>query len=154
MTEAFVVRSVHEKDFAQWKVLWDGYNAFYGRKDATALPLAITQLTWSRFFHAAEPVHALVAMDGERMLGLVHYIFHRSTIYENPTCYLQDLFTIEAARRTGVGRALIEAVYEKARAAGTVRVYWNTHETNASAMRLYDQVAARSGFLQYAKLVR
>jgi GNAT superfamily N-acetyltransferase len=154
VNQDFAVRPVQESDHAQWKLLWDGYNAFYGRKDATALPLAITQMTWSRFFDAAEPVHALVAMDGERMLGMVHYIFHRSTIYLAPTCYLQDLFTVEAARGAGVGRALIEAVYEKAREAGTVRVYWNTHETNATAMRLYDKVAARSGFLQYAKVVR
>ena len=67
------------------------------------------------------------------------------------TCYLQDLFTASGARKTGVGRALIEAVYERARAAGSPRVYWQTKEDNAIARRLYDQVAAATGFIVYAK---
>ena len=68
-----------------------------------------------------------------------------------PTCYLQDLFTAESARGQGVGRALIETVYERARAAGSQRVYWHTHETNRTAQALYDRVAERSGFIVYRK---
>jgi GNAT superfamily N-acetyltransferase len=145
------VRAVVPEDFAAWKVLWDGYNAFYGRVGPTALPLEITHMTWSRFFDAHEPVHAMVAEDSARLVGLVHYLFHRSTILIGPTCYLQDLFTDETVRGKGIGRALIEAVYERARTAGARRVYWQTHETNAVAMRLYDKVAERSGFVVYRK---
>jgi GNAT superfamily N-acetyltransferase len=149
------VRAVARDDYAQWKPLWDGYNAFYGRSGPTALPDEITQTTWSRFFDAYEPVHALVAESGHpgetRLAGIVHYIFHRSTTFLGPTCYLQDLFTTSALRGRGVGRALIEAVYEKARAAGCPRVYWLTHETNTTAMALYDKVAEKSGFVQYRK---
>ena len=151
MSDAVIVRSVAPADFAQWKPLWDGYNSFYGRMGATALPDEITQATWSRFFDAGEPVHALVAEKDGQLIGLVHYILHRSTISIAPTCYLQDLFTVESARRQGVGRSLIEAVYERARAAGSSRVYWQTHETNLVGMRLYDQVAERSGFIVYRK---
>jgi GNAT superfamily N-acetyltransferase len=145
------VRAVARDDYAQWKPLWDGYNAFYGRSGPTALPDEITQTTWSRFFDAYEPVHALVAESDGKLVGLVHYIFHRSTTFLGPTCYLQDLFTTSAMRGRGVGRALIEAVYEKARAAGCPRVYWLTHETNTTAMALYDKVAEKSGFVQYRK---
>jgi GNAT superfamily N-acetyltransferase len=81
----------------------------------------------------------------------VHYIFHRTTISIAPTCYLQDLFTRESTRGKGVGRKLIEAVYEQARIAGSSRVYWLTHETNSTAMQLYDKVAERSGFVVYRK---
>jgi GNAT superfamily N-acetyltransferase len=147
----FTVRPVAREDFDAWKVLWDGYNAFYGRAGPTALPLEITQMTWSRFFDAYEPVHALVAENGGKIVGLVHYLFHRSTTMIGPTCYLQDLFTDETVRGRGIGRSLIEAVYERARTAGAKRVYWQTHETNTVAMRLYDKVAARSGFLVYQK---
>jgi GNAT superfamily N-acetyltransferase len=108
-------------------------------------------MTWSRFFDAYEPVHALVAEESGRLLGLVHYIFHRSTISIAPTCYLQDLFTHESARDMGVGRALIEEVYRRAARAGSSRVYWLTHETNAIAMKLYDKVAEKSGFIVYRK---
>lgn len=145
------VRSVALQDFKAWKVLWDGYNTFYGRSGSTALPDEITQMTWARFFDAYEPVHALVAENSDGLVGLVHYIFHRNTTMLGPTCYLQDLFTAEAARGQGVGHLLIEAVYEQARNAGAKRVYWHTHETNTVAMRLYDHIADRPGFVMYSK---
>jgi GNAT superfamily N-acetyltransferase len=146
-----MVRAVARKDFKQWNILWEGYNTFYGRSGATALPLEITMMTWSRFFDAYEPVHALVAESAGELLGLTHYLFHRNTIQIEPSCYLQDLFTLESARGNGVGRALIEAVYERAKAAGVKRVYWHTHETNLVAMRLYDQVAKNPGAVMYRK---
>ena len=148
-----VVRDIAVGDFDAWKPLWDGYNAFYGRSGETALPEAITHSTWARFFDADEPVHALVAERDGQMLGLAHYLFHRSTTSVGNSCYLQDLFTVEAARGLGVGRALIEAVYERAQQAGSPRVYWQTHETNVTAMRLYDKVADKSGFVVYRKLL-
>jgi GNAT superfamily N-acetyltransferase len=141
------VRPVTQTDLAQWEILWEGYNTFYQR----ILPPAITRTTWSRFFDDNEPVHALVAEKDRRLLGLVHYLFHRSTTLIGPTCYLQDLFTVEEARGQGVGRALIEAVYERAKSAGSLRVYWQTHETNRTAIALYDKIAERSGFLVYRK---
>lgn len=149
MSSSFVVRSAAPGDFDQWEPLWEGYNVFYKR---TVAP-EITRMTWSRFFDGYEPVHALVAEEDGRLLGLVHYIFHRNTAMLGPVCYLQDLFTAELARGRGIGRALIEAVYERARAAGSPRVYWQTHETNATAMKLYDKVAERSGFVVYRKQV-
>jgi GNAT superfamily N-acetyltransferase len=149
----FLIRTVEPDEFAKWKPLWDGYNAFYGRKDETALPEDITARTWARFFDAYEPIHALVADQKGQLLGLVHYIFHRSTIAPTTNCYLQDLFTLESARGRGVGRALIEEVYRRAQIAGSSRVYWHTHETNETAMQLYDKVAEKSGFVVYRKLL-
>jgi GNAT superfamily N-acetyltransferase len=151
VTQSVAVRAVRREDFAAWKPLWDAYNAFYGRAGSTALPLEVTETTWSRFFDEYEPMYALVAEQSGTLLGLAHFLYHRSTTQVSPTCYLQDLFTTEAARGRGVGRSLIDAVYERARTAGSVRVYWQTHETNTVAMRLYDKVAQRSGFLVYRK---
>jgi GNAT superfamily N-acetyltransferase len=151
MPNDLIVRDIGRGDYEQWRPLWDGYNAFYKRAGPTALAEEITATTWSRFFDAYEPVHAFVAERDGRLLGLVHYIYHRTTAFIGPTCYLQDLFTAEPARGQGVGRALIEAVYARAGAAGCQRVYWLTHETNATAMRLYDAVAEKSGFVQYRK---
>jgi GNAT superfamily N-acetyltransferase len=153
MTVAVTVRSVRPDDFDQWLPLWDGINAFYGRTGATALAPEITRTTWGRFFDPAEPVHALVAESEGRLLGLAHYLFHRSTIMLAPTCYLQDLFTDMTQRRNGVARALIDTVYDAARAAGSSRVYWHTQETNRTARQLYDQVAEDSGFVVYRKQV-
>ena len=141
------IRPLAPSDRADWEPLWQGYQAFY----QVTIPPETTALTWSRFFDGIEPVNALVAEEAGRLVGLVHYIFHRNTWMAGPVCYLQDLFTSEAARGKGVGRALIEAVYGKAREAGSPRVYWLTHETNAQAMALYDKVAEQSGFVQYRK---
>jgi GNAT superfamily N-acetyltransferase len=146
------IRPVQLQDFDQWKVLWDGYNAFYERVGPTALPEAITQSTWQRFFDAYEPVHALVAEEDGRLLGLVHYLYHRSTTSIGPNCYLQDLFTAEAARGKGVGRALIDAVIDISKAAGCGRLYWHTRESNVTAQRLYNQVAEGGGVMVYRKI--
>jgi GNAT superfamily N-acetyltransferase len=152
MSDDLSIRPVSRLDYDQWLPLWDGYNTFYGRSGATALSPDITAMTWARFFDAYEPVRGLVAESGGQLLGLTHYLFHRSTTAIDPTCYLQDLFTAAAARGKGVGRALINRVYEQARLAGAQRVYWQTHETNLTAMQLYDKVAERSGFVVYRKL--
>jgi GNAT superfamily N-acetyltransferase len=145
------IRDLVPSDHAQWLPLWEGYNAFYGRSGPTALPPEITATTWQRFFDEGEPMHALVAELDGRLVGLTHYLFHRSTTLLAPICYLQDLFTVPEMRRTGVGRTLIEAVYRRAAQAGSARVYWQTHETNLVAQRLYDQVAERSGFIVYRR---
>lgn len=149
MTDTLAIRDIARGDYSQWLPLWDGYNAFYGRSGPTALPADITGTTWARFFDAHEPVHALVAEGGGKLLGIAHYLFHRSTTAIGPTCYLQDLFTAPASRGKGVGRALIGEVCKRARAAGASRVYWQTHETNHTAMQLYDKVAEKSGFVVY-----
>jgi len=148
---AVLVRAAAHADYDHWRQLWDGYNEFYGRSGATALGEEITAVTWDRFFDESEPVHCLVAERSGRLVGLTHYLFHRSTTAIQPICYLQDLFTAADARGKGIGRALIEAVYDRARAAGSPRVYWQTHETNLTAQRLYETIAERSGFIVYRK---
>lgn len=145
------VRRLIEADLARWRPLWDSYNAFYGREGTTALPEAVTRATWERFFDPNEPVFGLIAESGGAPVGLAHYLFHRSTMRIEPICYLNDLFTEPSLRGGGIGRALIAAVYEAARAAGSRRVYWQTQESNAVARTLYDKVAARSGFIVYGQ---
>ena len=146
-----IVRDVKPADFEAWLPLWLGYNAFYGRSGDTALDAAVTDQTWARFFDPAEPVNGLVAQMDGRLVGLAHFIYHRVTTSITPTCYLNYLFTDETVRGAGIGRVLIDELYRRAAAAGSPRVYWLTHETNATAMRLYDKVAHRSGFVQYAQ---
>ena len=115
MSEELTIRQILRSDYDGWRPLWDGYNAFYGRSGPTALPERVTQATWERFFNASEPVNALVAEESGRLVGIVHYVFHRSTTRLHDVCYLQDLFTAEHLRGRGIGRRLIDAVYEAAR---------------------------------------
>ena len=152
MQDNLIIRTARKRDFDAWLTLWDGYNAFYGRSGSTALPMEITLSTWSRFFDAYEPMHAMVAELDGKLVGLVHFLYHRHTTLKGPTCYLQDLFTDPSLRGRGIGRTLIEAVYEQARTDGVDRVYWQTHETNHTAMALYNQVAEKTGFVIYRKL--
>ncbi|MBR7780407.1 GNAT family N-acetyltransferase [Undibacterium rugosum] len=151
MSDQLVIRCVSKDDFPEWLTLWEGYNKFYGRHGETALDPEITRSTWARFFDEHEPMQAMVAERSGKLLGLVHFIYHRSTIQIKPVCYLQDLFTVDHARGMGVGRALINAVYNTAKAVGIQRVYWQTQETNTIAMQLYDQMAQKIPFVVYHK---
>ncbi len=148
MSERVSIRPVGEDERAAWEPLWQGYLAFY----KTKLPPENTDVAWKRFHDANEPMFLLGAYVDGKLTGIVHYIFHRSTWTPGNYCYLQDLFVAESGRGHGLGRALIEAVYDKARQAGASRVYWLTQTTNAQARILYDQVADDSGFMQYRKV--
>jgi GNAT superfamily N-acetyltransferase len=142
------IRPLRLDERADWEPLWKGYQLFY----KVVIPEETTRVTWTRLHDPAEPMEALGAyMDG-RLRGIAHYLFHRSCWTIGNYCYLQDLFVAETARHLGLGRALIAAVEERARRAGASRLYWLTHESNAAARGLYDQLAERSGFIQYRKL--
>lgn len=142
------VRPLTTQDREQWLELWRGYLHFY----QTQLSQDVTDLTWSRILDPEAPIHGLCADDGSgELLGIVHYLFHPVTGAAGPRCYLEDLFTSPAARGRGVGRALIESVYAAADARGADQVYWLTQEFNATARRLYDQVAQATPFMKYRR---
>lgn len=141
------IRRVAASDFPRWLPLWQGYQRFY----RVEIPSQVTQRTWERLLDRAEPMECAVSeLDGE-LVGLVHYVFHRSTWTTGDYCYLQDLFVQQARRGAGEGRRLIQHVYDAAGAHGASRVHWLTHETNTDAMKLYAKVADRSGFVQYRR---
>ena len=144
-----VIRPIGEDERDAWNPLWADYLAFY----KTTLTRDISDLAWSRFHDPDEPIFALGGyVDGE-LLGIAHYLFHRSTWATHRYCYLEDLFVADAARGKGLGRALIEAVYARAEAANASRVYWLTQSNNAQARALYDKVADNLGFIQYRKVI-
>lgn len=143
-----VIRPVGADERAAWEPLWKGYLDFY----KTSVPKEVYDTTWARLHDANEPMGLLGAYVDGKLLGIVHYLYHRSCWTIGNYCYLQDLFVAEGARKLGLGRALIEAVYKQARTDGASRVHWLTHETNATARALYDTLADRPGFIQYRKL--
>ena len=139
------VRPLVAADREDWEHLARGYKAFY----ESVLPDAAYERTWQRLLQR-DGIHGLGAWLDGRLVGITHFLFHTG-IWSPRACYLEDLFVAPAARGRGVARALIEAVAAEAREAGTRRLYWLTHETNATARALYDQVAKRSGFLEYER---
>ncbi|MDH4655925.1 MULTISPECIES: GNAT family N-acetyltransferase [unclassified Pseudomonas] len=143
------IRPLSAADHAAWLPLWQGYQRFY----KTEIPAETTAVTWQRFLDPAEPMHAALAWQGGKAVGLVHFIYHRSCWTVGDYCYLQDLYVAEGLRGGGIGRQLIEHVYAQARTTGVSRVHWLTHETNTDAMQLYDRIADRSGFVQYRKIL-
>jgi GNAT superfamily N-acetyltransferase len=144
---AIAVRRLAVSDRVAWESLWRGYQDFY----EISLTQEASDLTWSRFHDPDEPVDAFGAFDGLRLVGIAHTVLHRSCWTSGDYCLLQDLFVREDCRGSGIGRTLIDAVYRFAADRGASRVYWLTHETNEPAMRLYDGVAQKSGFIQYRK---
>ncbi|HUE91668.1 GNAT family N-acetyltransferase [Pseudomonas sp.] len=142
------IRPASTADHAAWLPLWQGYLDFYQAEIAAE----VSTITWQRFLDPAEPMHAALAWQDGRAVGLVHFIYHRSCWTVGDYCYLQDLFVADGLRGDGIGRLLIEHVYAQARAAGASRVHWLTQESNSNARQLYDRIADRSGFIQYRKL--
>jgi GNAT superfamily N-acetyltransferase len=147
MTLEVNIRPLEATDQSAWLPLWQGYQDFY----RVSIPDGVTSTTWPRLLDPTEPVYGALAWNGDKALGMVHFIQHRSCWTAGDYCYLQDLFVAEARRGSGIGRKLIEHVYAMAAGLGCARVYWLTHETNQAAMRLYDRVATRSGFIQYRR---
>lgn len=138
------ITGIGEADRARWNELWRAYLTFY----KTELPPAQYDFTWTRLHDGRMHGRAVRDADG-RMVGLVHFLFHEHGWTPGPACYLQDLFVEPATRGSGAGRALIEAVAQVARERGASRLYWLTHETNATARQLYDRLARNSGFIVY-----
>jgi GNAT superfamily N-acetyltransferase len=140
------VRPLLKTDHDDWRRLWTAYLEFYN----TVLPEEVYAVTWRRLFDDGpfEPKGFIALADG-RAVGLTHYLFHRSCWAEADNCYLQDLFADSHVRGKGIGAALIKAVQDAAAERGVTNVYWMTHETNATARRLYDHVARRTGFIEY-----
>lgn len=135
-------------DFDEWLPLWRGYQTFY----EVDIPMETTRTTFARLTGGSEPMGAFVARDGTGdAIGIVHWITHRSCWTTGDYCYLQDLYVADGVRGGGVGRKLIEAVYDVAHKRGCSRVHWLTQFTNERAMILYDKIATKSGFLQYVK---
>lgn len=137
------VQPLAAADRMEWEVLARAYKDFYG----TVLPASSYEATWNRLLRQ-DGIHGLGARMGGRVVGITHYLFHTG-IWSPRACYLEDLFVAPAERGRGIARALIESVAELARAEGAERLYWLTHETNATARGLYDRVARYSGFVEY-----
>ena len=140
-----VIRSINAGDRAAWEPLWAAYLSFYER----VLPREITELTWRRLT-TNDGVFGFLAVQGDtEAVGLVHFVYHPTTWSAGGNCYLEDLFVVPAARGQRVGRRLIAAVADAAKARGASVLYWQTEEFNGTARRLYERVAKRSPFIRY-----
>ncbi len=143
-----LVRPLRPDERQAWEPFWQAYLTFY---ESSVSP-ETTDILWARLHDAREPMFVLGAFHGAQLIGIVHYLFHRSCWTIGDYCYLQDLYVSEEARGRGVGRALIAAVEQAAREKGASRVHWLTKEDNHTARALYETLADRSGFIQYRKL--
>lgn len=149
MTEpGTAIRHLQAADETEWRRLWTLYLEYY----ESTVPEEVYQSTFVRLLSGeANEYRCLLALRGDQPIGLAHYLFHRSCWEVENVCYLQDLYVDESERGKSVGRALIEAVYEKADEAGCPEVYWMTQHFNQAGRRLYDRVAGVTPFIIYER---
>jgi GNAT superfamily N-acetyltransferase len=148
MSQSTIIRPLRAADEADWRRLWTGYLEFY----KTSVPEIVYRTTFARLLGGdPQDFHGLVAEQGGRVIGLTHYLFHRHCWRVENVVYLQDLYVDPEVRGTGAGRALIEAVYAAADAAGCPSVYWLTQDFNATARQLYDRIAKVTPFIRYQR---
>lgn len=145
---SMIIRPLEAGDEAAWRELWTGYLTFY----ETSVPEAVYASTFARLLgDDPQDFHGLLALVDGVPVGLVHYVFHRHCWRIENVCYLQDLYAAPEARGTGVGRALIEAVYAAADAEGAPNVYWMTQDFNTTARQLYDRIGTQTPFIKYQR---
>ncbi len=145
-TSEVTVRPLRPQDEAQWRALWTAYLEFYH----TSVPEEVYQTLFERLLgDAQQDFHCFVAEQNGRLVGLTHYVFHPHAWKIEPVCYLQDLFADPDVRGLGIGRKLIEAVYQAADNAGAPSVYWLTQDNNTVARQLYDRIGQLTPFLRY-----
>ncbi|MGR3614681.1 MAG: GNAT family N-acetyltransferase [Paracoccaceae bacterium] len=148
MTNSIHIRPLHADDQEAWNRLWCGYLEYY----ETTVPSDVYDSTFSRLLgDDPQDFSCLVAEQNGTLVGLTHYLFHRHAWKIENICYLQDLYATPETRGTGVGRALIEAVYEAADRAGAPSVYWLTQDFNATARQLYDRIGKLTPFIRYQR---
>ncbi|MGH1425288.1 MAG: GNAT family N-acetyltransferase [Pseudooceanicola sp.] len=146
--QSLTVRPIKDADRVEWERLWDLYLDFYG----TGVSQDVRDTYFARLLgDDAQDFNGFLALLDGKPVGLVHYLFHRHGWKIENVCYLQDLYALPETRGTGVGRALIEAVYQAADDAGAPSVYWLTQEGNATARRLYDRIAKATDFIKYQR---
>lgn len=139
------IRAIEEKDKDQWLNLWAGYLEFY----KSTISIEQTELTWKRLINNELKMFGFVAENEEGVIGFTHCLFRPSTWTETDYCYLEDLFVDPLIRGKGVGRALMDKVFELAREKKSKRVYWTTQEFNKTARVLYDSITPVSEYVQY-----
>jgi GNAT superfamily N-acetyltransferase len=145
---SLLIRSLQASDEADWRRLWTLYLAFY----ETTVGEEVYQTTFERLVSGdANEYSGFIALVDDRPVGITHYLFHRHCWRVENVCYLQDLYVDAETRGTGVGRALIEAVYEAADDAGCPSVYWLTQHFNEAGRRLYDRIGELTPFIKYVR---
>ena len=142
------IRPLAQSDEGAWRTLWKAYLEYY----ETSLPDEVYQTTFERLLGPDHPhQNALIAEQSGLPVGLVHYIYHAHNWRLEDVCYLQDLYADPSVRGTGVGRALIEAVYKAADIDGHPAVYWMTQDFNHTARQLYDRIGTLTPFIKYSR---
>jgi GNAT superfamily N-acetyltransferase len=144
------IRPVELKDADDWLILWAGYLEFY----KTEISEEQTQLTWQRLNDSGVGMCGLVAELDGKVVGLAHYSFTYSSWAKAPHLYLEDLFVNPEHRGSGIGKALIIALEEPAKARGSEKIYWETHKDNKVARSLYEGIAELSEFVTYSREVK
>ena len=143
---SLTVRELRQEDYLEWENLWQGYLSFY----RVTLAEDVTRETWNRLHDDAFDIHGLSAADEtDKILGIVHFLYHPVTWSIAPRCYLEDLYVSEDARGQGAGRTLVEAVYRAARERQADQVYWLTETENLQARELYDRIGELTSFIKY-----
>ncbi|NVK33200.1 MAG: GNAT family N-acetyltransferase [Rhodobacteraceae bacterium] len=141
---SILIRPIEIDDEPQWRILWDGYLVFYNQPLAEEVTAGLFERLLGEGNH-----NGLVAEHEGNLIGFVHYLFHASTWSLADVCYLEDLFVSETARAGGVGRKLIEGVYDASDAHGCRNTYWHTHHHNERARKLYDRIGVLTEFVRY-----
>jgi len=144
---AVQIAPLSNADYEDWLRLWKSYLKFY----ETSLPPSTTEITWRNLLDSSVPIYGFGTWKEDTLVGITHVVLHPNTWNSTECCYLEDLYVDKSVRGQGIGRALIEHVYDFASKKNCNRVYWTTQEGNTTARLLYDTLATKTDMVQYRK---
>lgn len=140
-----LVRHAVAADHERWTALFDHYR----HAGHLAPDRQVSDRVWAWTQDPVHPVSALIAADGDEVVGFAHYRRFPRPINGDEGLYLDDLFTRPAARGRGVAKAMIDHLADEVHQGRFAVLRWTSRPDNHAARGLYDRIAQRAESITY-----
>ena len=142
----FKTRRAGIKDLEKIAPLFDAYRQFYEQEP---------NLEFAREFIGArlnknESIIFIVEDESQSALGFCQIYPSFCSVIASPIYTLSDLFVSANARKSGLGKLLLEQAREHAQASGIPRMDLTTAKTNLTAQSLYESLGWVRDDIYYA----
>lgn len=149
----FVINEITKNDYQSWKIIFKEYLIFYNSK----LTESTIKSSWDKIINKDEKIYCLGCYKSsektKELIGIMNFIYHKSTWSKKRVCYLEDLFIQEDHRLKGCASLLLNKLVKICKIKNIEKIYWKTKSDNYQAQSLYNKFAIQTDFLEYEILL-
>ena len=149
----FFINEITKNDYQSWKIIFKEYLTFYNSE----LTDSTIKSSWDKIINKDEQIYCLgcykSSEKNKELIGIMNFIFHKSTWSKKHVCYLEDLFIQEDYRLKGCASLLIKNLVKICKISHIEKIYWKTKSDNYQAQSLYNKFAIQTDFLEYEILL-